>query len=924
MNALLTVMAVWLAALVLPSMARAQSEEPGVGVLLQEVQAAFLSGDPSRYVALTSTVADRDRAAEFAAAQVLPGVTRAVAYERDRVELLGDRPGHRLMVEVFTETGDQGRIITCRLDIRDLRPDLDAPGEPDWQIVDQEVLTVIDHLFRLSLNPDKQYAARGLVIEAEDITFRLNEGSMFVSEVPDGATAIVLTGDGEMVFEPLPVAERRQVEIFSGDPVLRERFDAVMIRLNPDEIDRRLTAESLDERSVDPGAFASAQAFFGEQVGNSFGLDLTDLSGDTWSLVPPSGDFLAEIRTRRYGTLTYAHASSEAEDVALFDRENQRNISTYSSVRRLSIRGPFYNEDDRVAYDVEHTDLRVDFDPEREWVEGSASLVVRVESFVLTNLTLRLAGPLSVHRVTSRRFGRLMTLRIREQDQILITLPTTLVRGERFDLTITYGGRLPPEQQLDREALTIAPQYRADFAAFRTEPRYVYSNRSLWYPQSTVTDYGTSRMRLGVPVGLGCVASGTLVDERLIPSSDEAGQITLFEFRSTQPSRYLSAAISRFVPAAERTLVLTEQAEEANIETNLAELGDLETSRGGAFFDTLDVSVVTNPRHRSRGEELADQVVDIMGFYSDVLGDFPYPTLTLALVEHETPGGHSPAYVALLHQPLPQERHTWRNDPVNFTSYPEFFLAHELAHQYFGQAVGWRNYHEQWLSEGLAQYLALLYAEHQSEDRLRQVLQRMRETAIEESPEGPVYLGYRLGHIRGEGSVFRALVYNKGAMVMHMLRRLVGDEAFFHTLRRFYFSARFRKAGTDQLRRLFEEVTGRPLDRFFTRWIYEMEIPTLQFEYEVVPRPAIATAGLDPSVLVPGEADAGLLRVRFEQAGPIFDLPVTVEVEYADGSVQDVVVPVTEEETEMVVPLRGRVRNVKVNDDNAALARIES
>ena len=64
------------------------------------------------------------------------------------------------------------------------------------------------------------------------------------------------------------------------------------------------------------------------------------------------------------------------------------------------------------------------------------------------------------------------------------------------------------------------------------------------------------------------------------------------------------------------------------------------------------------------------------------------------------------------------------------------------------------------------------------------MLRQMRRWAIEQSPQGPVYLGYRLGHIKAEGRVFRALVYNKGAMVLHMLRRLIGDEKFFAGLRR--------------------------------------------------------------------------------------------------------------------------------------------
>ena len=183
------------------------------------------------------------------------------------------------------------------------------------------------------------------------------------------------------------------------------------------------------------------------------------------------------------------------------------------------------------------------------------------------------------------------------------------------------------------------------------------------------------------------------------------------------------------------------------------------------------------------------------------MADAPYDSFTLAVTESDLPGGHSPAYFAMLNQPLPQTPFVWTNDPVSFQSYPSFFIAHELAHQWWGQAIGWKNYHEQWLSEGFAQYFAALYAERErGPEQFAAVLRQMRRWAIDTSPQGPVYLGYRLGHIKADGRVFRALVYNKGAMVLHMLRRLMGDEAFFAGLRDFYATWRYNKAGTDDFR----------------------------------------------------------------------------------------------------------------------------
>src|SRR5206468_2080855 len=119
----------------------------------------------------------------------------------------------------------------------------------------------------------------------------------------------------------------------------------------------------------------------------------------------------------------------------------------------------------------------------------------------------------------------------------------------------------------------------------------------------------------------------------------------------------------------------------------------------------------------------------------------------------------------------------------------------ELAHQWWGQAIGWRNYHEQWLSEGFSQYFAAIYAERQrGPDSFAGIMRQMRKWAVENTTQGPIWLGNRLGHIRGDSRIFRALVYNKSAVVLHMLRRLVGDEAFFNGVRRFYFEHRFRKA----------------------------------------------------------------------------------------------------------------------------------
>jgi aminopeptidase N len=194
----------------------------------------------------------------------------------------------------------------------------------------------------------------------------------------------------------------------------------------------------------------------------------------------------------------------------------------------------------------------------------------------------------------------------------------------------------------------------------------------------------------------------------------------------------------------------------------------------------------------------------------------------------------------------------------------------------------------------------------------------MNRSALDAGDQGPVWLGYRLGHLKNDGRVFRSVIYNKGAMVLHMLRRVVGDEVFTRGLQRFYGESRFRRVGTDDLRAAFELESGRSLERFFERWIYEADVPTLRTSWRV-DDPDLSSAG------ALGGADASrVVRVRVEQSGDrLFVLPLTVTIVYVDGRTERALVQVDGATTDLAVPVTSAVRDVRFNDDFAALARIE-
>ncbi len=587
---------------------------------------------------------------------------------------------------------------------------------------------------------------------------------------------------------------------------------------------------------------------------------------------------IAEIRTRRFDILTYARSVNEIEDVALFDRRKGRNLSVYASRANLARYTRFYSEDEKADYTVSSYDLEVRYDPGRQHMVGIARLAIEVTEESINTITLKLAESLNVRGIVSRELGRLLCIRVRNQNSVVVNLPATLVRGFRFGVEVVYDGPIEP-QAIDRESIDLEPAQEREFEEFEIplEESYLFSNRSFWYPQAEVPGYTTADIRVILDEPWSAVASGQFVSATLAPGPVERGvRRREFTFAVRQPARYLALVIGRLTEVKRETLTIQ-----------------------GA---EIDLRVMAQPRQAGRSRNLATGVADILTFYTSLIGEFPYSGLSVTAIERRLPGGHSPAYMVVLAVQGPVSPLRWADDP-GALPFPEFFLSHELAHQWWGQAVGWKNYHEQWLSEGFAQYFAALYAERiRGRATFDTIIRRMSGWALDDSDQGPVFLGYRVGHFKGDSRLFRAIVYNKGAMVLHMLRGLVGDEAFFAGIRRFYTTWRFKKAGTDDFRRAMEEASGRDLTQYFEQWVIGDGLPQVTFGWRVEERD--------------GRSEA---VVRLEQAGEVFQLPVTVTVEYEDGTLTSTVVKLTEKTAEARIPITRRVRRVDVNRDRAAV-----
>jgi aminopeptidase N len=597
-------------------------------------------------------------------------------------------------------------------------------------------------------------------------------------------------------------------------------------------------------------------------AGRSYNIALGDLSAERWSLLPMFGDALADIETSRRGWLSYARSGGQQEDVSLFNRIEKKNISIYASPAKLATRGRFYSEDTDRVYDIEHYDISTRFtNLERHTMSGTATIRLKLLKHDVGTITIKLADSLAVSSVTSTNFGRLLQLRIVGQDSVLISLPELQPAGTVITLTIAYAGRLAP-QSLAREAAAVEgvvvqePQENV----VQAEPNYAYTVNSYWYPQSQVTDYATATLAITVPQEYQAFASGKFVGESL------NGTDRLSTFLAEVPARYLSAVISKMAPLPRTTITVSDGA-------------------------TVTIDARANPRQVGNTRTLTQRAAEMMKFYASLAGGVPYPSFTLLALESDLPGGHSPPYFAALNQPTPSTIFSWRNDPIAFDDqFPDFFMAHEIAHQWWGHAIGAKNYHEQWLSEGLAQYFAYLYAgKDRGPNVQRGIFERMRQSVRRFDDSGPISLGYRLGHVVGDGTNYRAIVYNKSVVVLEMLRQLIGDEAFSAGLQRFYRENRNGKAGTDDLRAAFEAEAREPLGRFFDRWVLDSGFPELKLT----------------SVIETGGRAA---QVRIEQTGQIFDAPVTIAIFYEDKATEYVTVKVRGALTEQRIPLNGRLR----------------
>jgi aminopeptidase N len=308
--------------------------------------------------------------------------------------------------------------------------------------------------------------------------------------------------------------------------------------------------------------------------------------------------------------------------------------------------------------------------------------------------------------------------------------------------------------------------------------------------------------------------------------------------------------------------------------------------------DGIEVSHWTFPEDSAAGEVAFARSTEILAFYDSLFGPYPYEKLAHVQSATKFGGMENPGAIFYSQNAIGAALSADADGRDGLTG----LVAHETVHQWFGDAVTEADWNHLWLSEGFAEYFDAVFFEFRGGARGRGPVElarqmRTRADAVREFEADGARAIYAPGAGPGEyEALLTEMNYEKGAWVLHMLRRLVGDGAFFEGVRDYYAALRDRTAWTADFARIMEAASGRSLERFFDQWVARPGMPAL----------AASIVG-----------DGGEQRLRIEQLqdGPPYALVVDVELRGEAGSERRVVEMDT---TEVEVPLglQGPVRVV--------------
>ena len=390
----------------------------------------------------------------------------------------------------------------------------------------------------------------------------------------------------------------------------------------------------------------------------------------------------------------------------------------------------------------------------------------------LTSLNFELNSNLRVEKVLDATDQPLIFKQ--EGQSLTVSLLNPLPSGKPASITVTYGGMLANADGSPVEGLKLA--YVGSEGSY-----LLYSSR--WFP---VSAYGVNRftatMNITVPTDEMVIASGKAATPQRQP-----GKVT-YSFVYDTNSFPGSVIAGRYA-----------------IQPGTAV---------GA-----DITIYVKPGHENRAASYADTASKILAFYSDEFGPLPSGHLAIVEIEDGTVGGYTaPGLVALASRAI--------TSPVNYR-----LLAHEISHLWWRCLVNPASANDSFLDEGLATYSAAMYVQQSAGDSAFEDLMHEAEVgALTHEDVAPIAQAGQLHEFTPE---YESIVFQKGAMVFHMLRWVVGDEAFRKSLRTITQTYAEKSISTDQFQKVVEKASKQDLTYFFAQWVSSTGVPQFKRTWAV-------------------------------------------------------------------------------------------
>ena len=342
-----------------------------------------------------------------------------------------------------------------------------------------------------------------------------------------------------------------------------------------------------------------------------------------------------------------------------------------------------------------------------------------------------------------------------------------------------------------------------------------------------------------------------------LPVVDHPSDKALVSFAVTAPAHYQVVATGAFVTAIDLGggRRRTEWRSRAPVATKVMAIGVARFARRReATVDGVPIETWVYPQDREAGLRAFAPAARVVGTFERRLGDYPYAKLANVQTTTRWGGLENAGNVF------------YDEDAIDREDGIEGLIAHEVAHQWFGDSVTESDWPHVWLSEGFATYLTACYLDWTyGRDRFREQMDAARERVLrylEQAPDSVIVPEA----VPDPRRLLSPNVYQKAAWVLHMLRGEVGDGTFWKGMRTYYQRFRDRNASTADFAAVMEEVSGHRLDRFFDQWLRQPGVPELEIEWSY-------------------DAAASTVRLQVRQLGPtIYRLRLDVEAVLADGS----------------------------------------